>query len=75
MHISSPKSDQAIRHHADFIDIDIFIDFLKEIKGTVPRIDCMIEAKKKDEALFKLMKQIQLRDDFEIINGSTFRLQ
>ncbi|SER25651.1 UV-damage endonuclease [Gracilibacillus ureilyticus] len=74
MHISSPKSDEKKRHHADYIDVDMFFNFLKEIKGTVPQIDCMIEAKQKDAALFKLMKQVQLRDDVKMINGSTFEL-
>ncbi|KAB8130739.1 UV DNA damage repair endonuclease UvsE [Gracilibacillus oryzae] len=75
MHISSPKDNEKIRHHADYIDIDMFFDFLKEINGTVPQIDCMIEAKQKDAALFKLIKQIQLRDDVKMINGSTFELK
>ncbi len=75
MHISSPKSKEKIRHHADYIDIDMFFHFLKEINGTVPQIDCMIEAKQKDAALFKLIKQVQLRDDIDMINRSTFRLK
>lgn len=35
MHISSPKSQKAFRHHTDFVDIDMFFQFLKEIKGSV----------------------------------------
>lgn len=75
MHISSPKSEKSFRHHADFIDIDMFFNFLKVIKGSIPQIDCMIEAKRKDEALFRLMAEIKDRDDVEIIDGSTFRLK
>ncbi|MDI7741214.1 UV DNA damage repair endonuclease UvsE [Lysinibacillus fusiformis] len=75
MHISSPKSETEFRHHSDYVDVEMFFRFLKEIKGTVPQIDCMIEAKKKDEALFKLMKEINKRDDVEIIDGSTFYLK
>jgi UV DNA damage endonuclease len=52
----------------------MFFRFLCEIKGSIPQIDCMIEAKKKDEALFKLMADIKTRGDVEIIDGSTFRL-
>lgn len=74
MHISSPKSEKAFRHHADYIDIDMFFNFLHVIKGSIPQIDCMIEAKNKDEALFRLMAQIKSRDDVEVIDGSTFRL-
>lgn len=75
MHISSPKSDKEFRHHSDYVDIEMLFHFLKEISGSVPQIDCMIEAKKKDEALFVLMEQIKERSDVEIIDGSTFKLR
>lgn len=75
MHISSPKSEKQFRHHADFIDIDMFFNFLREIKESIPRIDCMIEAKNKDEALFRLMAEIKDRHDVEIIDGSSFYLK
>ena len=72
MHISSPKSDKAFRHHADHINIDMFFKFLNKIKGSVPHIDCMIEAKRKDEALFKLMEEVKGRKDVEVIDGASF---
>ncbi|MEH6947353.1 UV DNA damage repair endonuclease UvsE [Bacillus sp. JJ634] len=75
MHISSPKNEKAFRHHSDYVDVDMFFRFLKEVKGSVPQIDCMIEAKKKDEALFHLMEEVKVRDDVEIIDGSSFRLK
>ena len=75
MHISSPKSDQAFRHHSDYVDSEMFFDFLKTIRGSIPQIDCMIEAKRKDEALFKLIDEIKLREDVEMIDGSTFLLK
>ena len=71
MHISSPKSDKEFRHHSDYVDIDMFFRFLKEIKGSIPQIDCMIEAKSKDGALFKLMDEMKTRNDVEIIDGSS----
>lgn len=72
MHISSPKSDEAFRHHSDYIDVDMFFRFLKGIKGSIPQIDCMIEAKRKDEALFKLMDEVKTRKDVEIIDSASF---
>jgi UV DNA damage endonuclease len=75
MHISSPKSDKAFRHHSDFVDIDMFFRFLSVIKGSIPQLDCMIEAKMKDEALFKLIDEIKTRKDVEIIDGSSFYLK
>ncbi len=75
MHISSPKSEKAFRHHSDYIDPDMLFTFLHETKGSVPLIDCMIEAKKKDEALFTLMENCRVREDVEIIDGSSFYLK
>ncbi|MFS0690013.1 UV DNA damage repair endonuclease UvsE [Sporosarcina sp. 179-K 8C2 HS] len=75
MHISSPKSEDKFRHHADYVDVDMFFRFLNEIKGSVPQIDCMIEAKQKDKALFTLIEQIKARDDVEMIDGSSFYLR
>lgn len=75
MHISSPKSKKEFRHHSDFIDSDMFFKFLKEINGSIPQIDCMIEAKQKDQALFHLMDEIKQRDDIELMDGSSFRLK
>ncbi|MGG1675543.1 UV DNA damage repair endonuclease UvsE [Neobacillus sp. NRS-1170] len=75
MHISSPKSQKEFRHHSDYVDINMFFKFLTEIKGSIPQINCMIEAKRKDEALFHLMEEIRAREDVEIIDGSSFLLK
>ena len=75
MHISSPKSEKAFRHHSDYVDVEMFFRFLQEIKGSISQIDCMIEAKKKDEALFRLVEEIQKRKDIEMIDPSTFLLK
>ena len=48
--------------------------FLNQIKGSVTHIDCMIEAKKKDAALFKLMNEVKKRGGVKIIDGSSFQL-
>ncbi|MCM3719412.1 UV DNA damage repair endonuclease UvsE [Fictibacillus phosphorivorans] len=75
MHISSPKSEKQFRHHADYVDVSMLFDFLKEVKGSVEHIDCMIESKKKDVALFQLMREIKERKDVEIMDGASFRLK
>ncbi|MDQ0255129.1 UV DNA damage endonuclease [Evansella vedderi] len=75
MHISSPKSDKEFRSHADYIDVQMFLKFLNEINGSVPQIDCMIEAKQKDRALFQLMKELKGNTSLEIIDGASFRLK
>lgn len=72
VHISSPKSDKQFRAHADHILPSMFLRFVHTIKDTVPEIDCMIEAKKKDEALFKLMNEIKQYPHIEIMDKASF---
>ncbi|GAA0367485.1 UV DNA damage repair endonuclease UvsE [Bacillus horti] len=75
MHISSPRNEKQFRAHADFVDGRMFMDFLRKVKGSVPHIDCMIEAKQKDSALFRLMEDLKEHEDIEIIDGASFKLK
>jgi UV DNA damage endonuclease len=75
MHISSPRSDHEFRAHADYVDSRMFLDFLQKIKGSVPQIDCMIEAKQKDEALFTLMKELRNYPEVEMVDGGSFLIK
>ncbi|MEI2472144.1 UV damage endonuclease UvsE, partial [Peribacillus frigoritolerans] len=72
MHISSPRSDKEFRAHADFVDTGMFMEFLQQIKGSLPHLDCMIEAKQKDGALFQLMDELKSHKDIEIIDDASF---
>ncbi|WP_404430434.1 UV DNA damage repair endonuclease UvsE [Sutcliffiella horikoshii] len=75
MHISSPRDEKNFRAHADYVDPKMFMDFLQGIKGSVPEIHCMIEAKKKDEALFQLMEEMKSYPEIEIIDGASFKIK
>jgi UV DNA damage endonuclease len=75
MHISSPRSEKDFNAHAEFVDPEQFMSFLSEIKGSVPQIDCMIEAKQKDDALFQLMEQMCSFPEVEKIDGASFLLK
>ncbi|CAG9623367.1 UV DNA damage repair endonuclease UvsE [Sutcliffiella rhizosphaerae] len=72
MHISSPRDDKNFRAHAEYVDPKMFMDFLHGIRGSTEEIHCMIEAKKKDEALFQLMQDMQRFKEVEIIDGASF---
>lgn len=74
VHISSPRNEKDFRAHADYIDSEMFMEFLSKIKGSVPQIDCMIEAKQKDDALFKLMEDLKVQPNIEIIDGASFKI-
>jgi UV DNA damage endonuclease len=58
IHASSPKSPTDPRGHADYVEAEPLVRFLREAARTSEHVDCMLEAKKKDEALFKLMADL-----------------
>lgn len=72
MHISSPRSEKDFRAHADYIDPEELAHFLQTIKGTVDQIDIMIEAKKKDGALFQLARDLKESNRYEWLDSSSF---
>ncbi|MGD6818545.1 UV DNA damage repair endonuclease UvsE [Metabacillus sp. 113a] len=72
MHISSPRSEKEFRAHSDFVDPQMFADFLNGVKGSASHIDCMVEAKQKDGALFRLMEDLKSESSFEKVDGSSF---
>lgn len=59
IHVSSPRDERDYRAHADYVDVDFFLNFLHKARKVNKDIDIMIEAKKKDGALFQLMKEIK----------------
>ena len=59
IHFSSPKNKKEKRAHNDYIDIKQFICFIEKIKFINQDFDIMIEAKAKDEALFRLIRQLK----------------
>lgn len=74
MHFSSPKSKlkKEFRSHNDYINVDAFITFLDIIKPLNKDIDIMIEAKQKDEALFKLVRELKYKTNIKFIDDTTF---
>ncbi|WP_445490575.1 UV DNA damage repair endonuclease UvsE [Niallia sp. 03133] len=74
IHISSPRSGQKDRAHADYIDYELFLDFLKKVNHTIPMLDCMIEAKKKDDALFQLAAELKNQPGITFIDGASFTI-
>lgn len=75
LHFSSPKESPKDRKHADFIDGKHFVEFIESCKPLNRDIDIMIEAKKKDLALYDLVSSIkELREDWKWIDDSTFEL-
>ena len=74
MHFSSPKNKtkKEFRTHHDYIDVDVFIDFLKKLNTTNEPLDIMLEAKAKDDALFRLMRQLKYKTNYTFLDETTF---
>ncbi|WP_281975734.1 UV DNA damage repair endonuclease UvsE [Halobacillus litoralis] len=72
MHISSPKNESEFKSHADYIDLEMFLDFVRNANGSTEQIDCMIEAKKKDGALFQLVGKLREHPNIEMRSDSSF---
>ena len=72
VHFSSPKDKKNKRSHNDYINVDDFIDFIERIKFTKRDFDVMIEAKKKDDALFRLIRQLKYKTDYKIDKNTIF---
>lgn len=71
VHISSPKSDKAYRSHADYISLDFILPFLKMAKELDHDFDIMIEAKQKNLAMHKFIKEVASIRGVKRIDGST----
>lgn len=56
MHISSPKSEQDYRAHADNIDPEQFLNFVQSLADY--NVDIILECKNKDDALLTLRRHL-----------------
>ncbi len=72
IHFSSPKSKKEKRSHNEYIDCDEFINFIEKIKFIDRDFDIMLEAKGKDDALFRLVRQLKYKTDYKFVNSTTF---
>ena len=76
VHFSSPKNNtkKDFRSHHDYINVDDFIKFIDEIKFLNRDFDIMIEAKMKDEALFRLVRELKYKTNYKFIDETTFEV-
>lgn len=69
VHFSSPKNKREYRAHSEFINSDDFINFVNLIDRD---IDIMLECKGKDDALFKLVRELKYKTDYNFIDDTSF---
>ena len=76
IHFSSPKNNtkKDFRTHHDYINPSEFIKFLDKIKNLNIDLDIMLECKTKDEALFKLVRQLKYYN-YTFIDETTIKLK
>lgn len=76
IHFSTPKEGTLDRKHSDYIDCNDFINFLNLAKDRIDRdFDIMIEAKKKDQALFRLIEDLKISKlKYNFIDTSTIKI-
>lgn len=74
IHVSSPKSEKDPRGHADYIDPSFLMSFMRAVAPITSRLDVMLEAKRKDDALFKLMKSVKEESGVTVLSQASFEL-
>ena len=70
IHFSSPKNKKDFRAHNDYINSDDFISFIKSINRD---INIMLEAKAKDDALFRLIRELKYKTNYTFIDETTIK--
>ena len=73
MHFSTSINSKQKRNHSTYLNYNFFIKFLKLLKPLNADIDIMLEAKGRDEALFRLIRQLKFYKDFKV-KGTTIIL-
>jgi len=67
----SPKNDKEPRAHADYVELGDILPFLRDVAAMTPQLDVMIEAKRKDDALFRLIDELKTADGIELVDQSS----
>lgn len=74
VHFSTAKSKlkKDFRSHSNYINDDDFIKFLNILKKYDKDIDIMLEAKEKDDAISRLIRQLKYKTNYKFIDETTF---
>lgn len=75
IHISSPKTAKEFRSHAEFVDLEFVMPFIKLLREFKQDVDFMIEAKAKDQAMLKLIEDISRLRGVKRISGGTVEMK
>jgi len=74
IHVSSPRSTADFRSHHDYVDTSNVYAFLLLARKHIDSLDVMVEAKKKDKAMFKLVRELSRLPNVELLNDACLRI-
>lgn len=74
IHVSSPKSASDLRSHHDYINPDDIYSALMQLRHFDTDIDAMVEAKQKDKALFRLVRELSKLPGITQVNDAAVRI-
>lgn len=75
IHFSSPKNKREYRAHNDYIDTNSFIQFLNILKQKNQDVDIMLETKAKDDALFRLVRELKYHENYLFLDETSFKIE
>lgn len=75
IHFSSPKNKRESRSHNDYIDTNSFIQFLNILKQKNQDVDIMLESKAKDDALFRLVRELKYHENYLFLDETSFKIE
>lgn len=75
IHLSSAKSSKEKRSHSDYIKLQDFMTLFEILKENLEDVDIMLECKKKDEALFRLVRQLRFYTDLTFLSNATIQIR
>lgn len=74
LHISSPKSEADLRSHHEYVNPQDLYPALRQLREFNSDIDIMVEAKQKDVAMLRLVRQLSAKPGVERVNTAVIRL-
>lgn len=74
IHVSSTRSETDIRSHHDFINSNDLYSFLKMARDYKVNLDVMVEAKRKDKAMLRLVQDLCKLPGIALINNATIKI-
>jgi len=74
IHVSSPRSETDFRSHNDYIDSSELYSFIRMVSNYNVNLDVMVEAKQKDKAMFRLVRDLSKLPGIDLINNACIKV-